>query len=279
MPLTSCDVAGAGLGVVAGIALCTGPGATFPSAGGAASVGGGGDSGGPGGGTVCGPATFGIAGTRGKENKSLTGGSTGAAAGDAPFSPSHEYGIEPGGAGMPAGVCGTAATSAPAGGDVGGVDGNAGSAGNKNSSFPGGRFGVIPNGEIFPPARKSGGEPGSGDVGAVPGVPGTIATAPANDAAIARRSVSVNGPGGEDGSDAGMLGADSTASVPRRGLISAVNIVVGIVSDSASAGTSGGGALSPFPRFLGITRKNSFASLSSVAGSGIGNVANGNLRS
>jgi len=41
-------------------------------------------------GTVSMPDAFGIAGTRGKENRSLTGGGTGAAPGDVPFPPSTE---------------------------------------------------------------------------------------------------------------------------------------------------------------------------------------------
>jgi len=48
-----------------------------------------GDDGGAGAlGMVSMPGTLGIAGTRGKENSSLIGGNTGAAAGDVPFSPS-----------------------------------------------------------------------------------------------------------------------------------------------------------------------------------------------
>jgi hypothetical protein len=225
-----------------GAALCAGPGATFPSVvGGTSDADEGGERGAAGGATVCGPAAFGIAGTRGNENKSLTGGSTDAAAGDVPFSPSGRYGIAPGLVGVLPGDCGTVARSAPDGGEVGGEDGNPEIAGSENSSFPGGRFGAIKNGEfIIPlPARKSGGAPAVGGVGTPPGVPGTSAVAPAKDAAIARRSVSVRGPGGDDGNDPGTLGADSTASVPRKGSISSVNIVVGIVSDSAPIGYSG----------------------------------------
>jgi hypothetical protein len=190
---------------------------------------------------VCGPATFGMAGTRGNENKSLTGGKTAAAAGDVPFSPSGKYGVTPGIVGVLPGDCGTAVTSAPDGGDVGGVDGKPETPENENNSLPRGRFGEIPNGEFIIPtlARKSGGEPAVGGIGAVPGVPGTSAVAPARDAAIARRSVSVKGPGGDDGKEPGTLGADSVASVPRKGSISSVSIVVGIVSDSASIGYSG----------------------------------------
>lgn len=41
-------------------------------------------------GTDCTPGVFGMAGTRGNENISLTAGNVGAAAGDAPFSPSRK---------------------------------------------------------------------------------------------------------------------------------------------------------------------------------------------
>jgi len=101
MPLTSCGEAKAALGAPAGTALCTGGGAILPSAvGGTTAAEEGGDKGGDGGTAVCGPARFGIAGTRGNENKSLTGGSTGAAAGDVPFSPSTKYGAAPGSTGV-----------------------------------------------------------------------------------------------------------------------------------------------------------------------------------
>jgi hypothetical protein len=81
--------------------------------------------------------------------------------------------------------------------------------GNEKSSFPVGSLGAIARGELFPSAKKPGGEPATGGIGAVPGVPGTNAIAPAKDAAIALRSDSVRGPGGDDGTDEGMLGADS----------------------------------------------------------------------
>jgi hypothetical protein len=198
----------------------------------------GGDNGGTGGGTtVRGPETFGIAGTRGNESRSLS--SNGDAAGDVPFSPSGKYGVKPGIVGALPGDCGSMATSTPPGGDVGGDDEGDAMTGNENSSFPGGRVGAIPNGEIFVPARKSGGDPAGGGIGAVPGVPGTSAVTPASDAAMARRSVSVNGPGEDEGRDPGMAGADSTVSVPRSGSISSVSMVVGIVSDSASVGNRG----------------------------------------
>ena len=108
---------------------------------------------------------------------------------------------------------GTALTSAPPGGAVGADDGIPAIAENENSSFPGGSVGAMARGEVFPCRRKSGGEPATGGVGAVPGVPGTSAMAPASDAAIARKSDSVNGPGCVDGGEAGMLGADSTTDV------------------------------------------------------------------
>ena len=104
--------------------------------------------------------------------------------------------------------------SAPAGGDVGGELGAAGTPGNEKSSFPEGIVGATARGEMFPSAKKPGGESATGAVGAVPGAPGTSAVAPANDAAIARRSDSVKGPGGEDGADAGMPEADSNPGLP-----------------------------------------------------------------
>lgn len=107
MPLSSC---GAGTpGAVLGTALCTGPGAMFVCAAvGPTEVAGGGATGELGGGTtVCMPAAFGNAGMRGKENKLLTGGNTGAAAGDVPFSPPGKYGVEPGSTGMLPGLWGT----------------------------------------------------------------------------------------------------------------------------------------------------------------------------
>ena len=102
MPLTSCGAAGTPPGAAVGTELCTGPGAMFASvAEDPTDVDGGGDKGEPGGGTtVCMPAALGNAGMRGNENKSLTGGSTGAAAGDVPFSPSTKYGVAPGSTGV-----------------------------------------------------------------------------------------------------------------------------------------------------------------------------------
>jgi len=98
-------------------------------------------------------------------------------------------------------------------------------------------------------------------------MPGASAIAPAKDAAMARRSVSVNGPGGDGGGDAAILGG-----VPARGISG--NEKTGISSDSAAGGA---GELPPSPRSFGIARKNSFASLSITAGSGRGIAANGYL--
>ena len=80
---------------------------------------------------------------------------------------------------------------------------------NEKSSLPEGSLGAAARGELFPSAKKPGGEPATGGIGAVPGVPGTSASEPANDAAIALRSDSVSGPGAEGGADPGILGADS----------------------------------------------------------------------
>jgi len=148
------------------------------------------------------PGTFGIPGTRGKENISSIGGNAGAVGGDAPFSPSGRYGDKPGTAGAPAG--GTAARSAPLGGAVGGDEGAAIAPGSENNSGPGGSVGAIAIGETFPKAGKSCGEPGAAGEGAMPGAPG--ASALPKDAAMARRSVSVKGPGGDAGGDPDMLG-------------------------------------------------------------------------
>jgi hypothetical protein len=110
--------------------------------------------------------------------------------------------------------------------------------GNEKSSFPVGSLGAAARGELFPSAKKPGGEPATGGIGAVPGVPGTSAIEPANDAAIARRSDSVNGPGAEDGADGGILGDESNPDAPCTGSISSVNITVGISSDSMSGADS-----------------------------------------
>src|SRR5271155_3701525 len=118
--------------------------------------------------------------------------------------------------------------SAPPGADVGGEVGTAGMPRNEKNSFPVGSLGATARGETFPSAKKPGGEPATGGVGAVPGAPGTSAVAPANDAAIARRSDSVSGPGGEDRGEAGILGADSNPGAGWTGSISSVNITVGI---------------------------------------------------
>jgi hypothetical protein len=99
--------------------------------------------------------------------------------------------------------------SAPPGGDVGGELSIVGMPGNEKSSFPVGSVGATARGESSPSAKKPGGEPATGGAGTVPGVPGTSAVEPASDAAIARRSDSVNGPGGEDGAEAGIPGDDS----------------------------------------------------------------------
>ena len=101
IPLTSCGPAGTPTGDVVGSELCIGPGAIFPSAvGGTGAADGGGEIAACGGAMVCGPVKLGIAGTRGNENRSLTGGSTGAAAGDVPFSPSTKYGVAAGSTGV-----------------------------------------------------------------------------------------------------------------------------------------------------------------------------------
>jgi len=147
--------------------------------------------------------------------------------------------------------------------------------GNEKSSFPVGSVGATASGERFPSAKKPGGEPATGTVGAVPGVPGTSAVAPAKDAAIALRSDSVSGPGCEDGAEAGILGADSNPLVLWSGSISSVNITVGISSDSTGGEEVDSSTPCPFARSFGIARKNSFASLSSVAGSGKGIAPNG----
>lgn len=188
-------------------------------------------------GTVCRPGAVGIAGTRGKENRSLIGGSIGAAPGDVPFPPSTEYGVVPGTAAALSSDIGTELTLAPPGGEVGGEVAIAGMPGNENISLPGGKVGAIVKGEIFPSARKSGGEPGTGGVGALLGAPETSAVAPANDAAIARRSVSVSGPIVVAGGEPGIPGAPSGA-VSRSGTPSG-NIVTGISSDSASDAEAG----------------------------------------
>ena len=103
--------------------------------------------------------------------------------------------------------------SAPPGTDVGGelsvVSIDRGMPGNAKSLFSVGSLGATARGELLSSAKKPGGEPATGGSGAVPGVPGTSAVAPANEAAMARRSDSVSGPGGEDGAEAGMLGDDS----------------------------------------------------------------------
>ena len=173
---------------------CTWPGAAVPSValGGAAID----VAGGAGGlGVVSMPRAFGIAGTRGKENNSLIGGNTGAAPGDVPFSPSTKYGVEPGIMGTLPGDWGTALRSAPPGGAVGGDEGAAAMPGKENNSFPLGSFGATAIGGITGSVGSPGIAPGAGDVGTVPGAPGTKAVEPANDAAMARRSVSVSGPG------------------------------------------------------------------------------------
>jgi hypothetical protein len=220
-------------------------------------------------GTVSMPTEFGMAGIRGKENRSLMGGKTGAAPGDVPFPPSTEYGVVPGAAAAPSSDIGTELRFVPAGGAVGGEAGIAEILGKENISLPGGSVGAAANGEAFPSARKSGGEPGTGGFGAVLGAPGTTAVAPANDAAIARRSVSVSGPIVVAGGDPGALAAHS-GPVSRIGTPSG-NVVTGMSSDSPSAAEEEWSAIPLFsPRLLGIARKNSFASLSSVAGSGNG---------
>jgi hypothetical protein len=79
-----------------------------------------------------------IAGTRGNENTSFTGGNTGSLAVGDPFSPLKKCGDEPGTAVAPAAETGIAPTSAPLGGAVGGDDGMAGTEGNENVSLAGG---------------------------------------------------------------------------------------------------------------------------------------------
>src|SRR6202522_3492949 len=96
--------------------------------------------------------------------------------------------------------------------------------GNEKSSFLGGSVGASTRGGSFPSVKKPCGEPATGGVGAVPGAPGTSAVSPASEAAIARRSDSVRGPGGEDGAEAGILGTDSDPGARCIGSISSVNI-------------------------------------------------------
>ena len=103
--------------------------------------------------------------------------------------------------------------SAPPGGEVGGELSMVGMPGNEKSSLAVGSLGATDRGELFPSAKNPEGEPATGGIGAVPGVPGTSAIEPAKDAAIARRSDSVSGPGGVDGADPGTLGADSNNDV------------------------------------------------------------------
>ena len=87
MPRSSGDVLAGTAGVTAFTSCgCAGPAAVVVVVSCSAAEG---DDGGAGAfGMVSMPGTLGIAGTRGKENSSLIGGNTGAAAGDVPFSPS-----------------------------------------------------------------------------------------------------------------------------------------------------------------------------------------------
>jgi hypothetical protein len=124
-------------------------------------------------------------------------------------------------------------------------------------------------GDTSPSARKSG-ELGTGGEAAMPGMaepmpgaPGASAVSPAKDAAMARKSVSVNGPGGDGGGEADMLGGAPIPGDSR-------NEYTGISSGSGSCGAA---ALSA--RSFGIARKNSFASRSITAGSGSGIAPNG----
>jgi hypothetical protein len=101
-------------------------------------------------------------------------------------------------------------------------------------------------------------------------MPGASAVVPAKDAAMARKSVSVNSPGGDGGGDAAMLGGGPTPS-------GSGNEKAGTSSDSTAGGAAAAEALAPSARSFGIVRKNSFASLSITAGSGKGITANGYL--
>ncbi|MGA9528441.1 MAG: hypothetical protein WBS24_10015 [Terriglobales bacterium] len=175
---------------IAALDSCAGAGIEVPpdAPGGVAD----GDKGGAGGfGTVCMPGTFGIEGTRGKDSSSLSGGNTGWAVGDAPFSPSERYGVEPGTAGALPGE--TVVKSAPAGEAPGAEDGTPAMPGNENILSPEGIVGARANGEAFASARKPGGTPET--AGTVPGLPRTNAVEPANEEEMARKSVSVSGPG------------------------------------------------------------------------------------
>jgi len=183
-------------------------------------------------GTDCTPGPFGTAGTRGKEYISLTAGNVGAAV-DAPFSPSRKWGDEPG----TVSEAGVAARSVPPGGAVGGDDGIAGTPGNENISLAGGSVETANGEAIFPPARKSGGDPGTGDGATVPGAPGTSAIAPANDAGIARKSASVNCPLGVDEGGVGKLGGEATPGTPGNANISFTggNDVDAVMGEALSA--------------------------------------------
>src|SRR5271165_2264951 len=175
-----------------------------------------GDAGGDGTlGTDCTPGAFGTVGTRGKEYISSSAGNAGTVV-DAPFSPSRKWGDEPG----TASEAGIAPISVPPGGAVGGEEGIAGTPGNENISLAGGSVETANGEAIFPEARKSGSEPGTGDGITVPGAPGTSAIAPASDAGIARKSASVNCPLGGDEGGVRKLGGDAPPGTPGNANIS-----------------------------------------------------------
>jgi hypothetical protein len=112
-----------------------------------------------------------------------------------------------------AGEDGAFARSDPLGGAVGGDEGIAGTPGKENISKAGGNCGAAAQGPAFSASRKEKDEAGLGiaDGEAGVGTSGTSATAPPNEAAIARKSASFSAPvgtvegiGGSPGTEPGF---------------------------------------------------------------------------
>lgn len=206
-------------------------------------------------------------GTRGKENTSLR---------PAKWGPSAQGSVLPaleGMLGAPIADDGAEARSDPLGGAVGGDEGAAGTAGKEYISAAGGICGEVAHGPPFCASTDDDEVPGSAG-GAAVAEEGTSAVVPESDAAIARKSASLNAPvGGGEGCN------ETPETAGGLGTAGAENISLGKPgTDRGAAGITPGSedgdvtAVFAGDTVPGSAAKNSLASFAIAAGSGTADI-------
>lgn len=151
----------------------------------------------------------------------------------------------------------------------------AGTPGKECSSLAEGNTGVAENGPAFSPSTTRTGQAGTAGGGAAKGNCGTNPVALVSEAAMARKSTSVSGPGDGVEGHAGAPGIDcmfgtagkENTSRGKSGIAACDGTAVGSAGELALAG-SGVPAASAGTDFPGSAAKNSLASFAISAGSG-----------